>query len=143
MKTFEQMDEQEQEDFLRGQLASLEFLQSDSGAEFIQNKHNRKLISDWLKRNGKKWDSASVLEEAFQATKHLHLEVEPAPDEAEPQAEVVSSPVNPYARLTKADVLAMSPKDMTKKVNDRQFQDHVASLNISHADLVKAKRGRA
>jgi hypothetical protein len=137
---FEEMTEEQQEKYLKGQLVSLEFLQSDAGAEFVPNQHNRKLMADWVKRNGRTWDSAS-LQEAYQATKHLHAAVEPEP-EAEPLAPVPVTAVDvygPWANLTKSDIFKMSGKEMTKNNSDKRFQAKVLSLDIAPAEL--AKRG--
>jgi len=138
----EEMTEQQQEDYLKGQLVSLEFLQSDAGVGFVPNQHNRKLLADWVKRNARTWDTAS-LQEAYQATRHLHLAVEPEPESEPlpPPAPITATDLyGPWAKLkTKADIFKMSVKEMTVADRDPKFRAKVLSLNITPADL--AKRG--
>ena len=140
-KAFDKCTPEEQEYYMNGKLATLGFLQTDSGAEFIQNRHNAGVMKGWILRNGLLWDSVATLEKAYQATKHLHLAEDPVP----PVVEAAAPPVTavdlygPYANLSKAQVIAMPAKEMTKNLRDPQFQARIASLGITIADLAQRR----
>ena len=140
-KAWDKCTPEEQEKYMIGKLASLEFLQTDAGAEYVANKHNLGVMKNWIKRSGKLWDSAATLEQAYRETKHLHLAEDPVP-------EVIAAPVpeptavdvyGPYANLSKSQAIAMPAKEMAKNLKDPQFQARIASLGLTSADLAQRR----
>ena len=137
-KSWENMSETERENYAAGQLVSLEWLQTDSGAAFIQNQHNTDLMRGWILRNGKNWNAES-LEKAYQATKHQHLDREPEPEVVtEPEAAKPPTPeelYGPFVNLKKEQIVRMSGTQMKLCLKDPRFQAKVDSLQITRADL--------
>jgi hypothetical protein len=130
----------EKENYARQQLVSLEWLNTDSGAECVVIPYNIKLIQDYVLRHcGGIWNETS-LELAYQKTKHKQLKSEPEAEvtPVEPEPPKILTPeekYGPYISLTREQVLNMPATTMRKFSGDPRYQAKILDLKITKNDL--------